>query len=379
MNNSCLFAVGTIGQSTRSNRKPSTLLSAAKHNRRVIQAETGARGHIDPQRIALNETIHGPSTPQGVVDLASTLLAASGVDVERLRKDYTQAIELLFSLPIDAAIDHGRFFVRCFEWTADRFGLENILSADIHRDESTPHCHVLVLPLVNGKMRGSALVGRAATAELRDSFYRDVAKPFGLRKPVDRMKGAGKAVAVCAVLHALESNQDAILRSALWVVVKREIERNPAMYVEALGIDLPELPKKTLKPFVDYVTSTGKGAKSERVFAPVATETKPIGFAGADLKPIGFEKDPEKDRNLSCVGFANPTPSLSSKSPSVSSLVPMSDVQESTDQDHTEQEPSDDKPNACDGTNGGSDHQAGAADPFNFFSNLINQPGALTH
>lgn len=313
-----MFAVGTIGCSTRKGRKASTLLAAASHNRRTIQAELGSKGHIDPNRTALNETIFGPSTPQGVVALATSKMVEAGIDVQKLRKDYTQAIELLFSLPSRAVVDDRKYFGRCLEWTGERFGLTTILSADIHRDESTLHCHVLVSPLVDGKMRGSALVGRAATAELRDSFYRDVAKKFGLSKPTGKMTGVNRAVASRIVLGALESSQDAILRSALWVAVRREIERNPGPYVESLGIELKPQTVARTRTMSQIFTSSGKGPKTERLDEPrsLQRDLKPIGFVKGQapasmapvMKPIGFEMSTGEDRNLSCVGFDHSTP-----------------------------------------------------------------------
>jgi hypothetical protein len=303
-----MFAVGTVGRSTRSGRKASTLLAASSHNRRAIQAELGARGHIDPGRTALNEVISGPPTPQGVVELAASMMSEAGVNVQKLRKDYTQAIELLFSLPVGASVDEDKFFRRCVEWTGERLGLANVLSADVHRDESTPHCHVLVLPLVDGKMQGSALLGRAATAELRESFYRDVAMRFGLTKPTSKLTGVSRANAARAVLDALESSQDVILRSALWVTVKREIERNPAPFVESLGIELRPTATKPGRTMAQIFTSPGKGPKVERVHMSESAKhaSKPIGFERGKQKPIGFENVLGKDRNLSCVGFDNP-------------------------------------------------------------------------
>ena len=110
MSDTLFFAVGTIGQSKRAGRKPSTLLGAARHNQRAIQAERGGRRHIDPTRSNLNETIAGPATPDAVVALALALMTAAGVKVDKLRKDHTQAVELLFSLPPDTTIDTGEYF-----------------------------------------------------------------------------------------------------------------------------------------------------------------------------------------------------------------------------------------------------------------------------
>jgi hypothetical protein len=171
------FSVGTIGLSTRSGRSPSTLLSAARHNKRAQQRERGSRWHIDAALSYKNENLVGPDTPEGVAALARTMMEAAGV--AKLRRDYTQAIELLFSMPPDTPIDTGVYFRRCVDWAGGKFGAGNILSADIHRDESAPHCHVLVLPLVAGKMCGSALVAKGETAKLRESFGREVAPLCG--------------------------------------------------------------------------------------------------------------------------------------------------------------------------------------------------------
>ena len=321
-----LLNVGTIGLSKCGGRKPSTLIQAARHNRRTIQAELGAHSHIDVERICLNETIAGPDTPEAVAALALELMTNAGVI--KPRKDYAQAIELLCSLAPDTTINIGDYFRRCVAWAGERFGVSNVLSADIHLDESAPHCHVLILPLVDGRMKGSDLIATLELTKLRKSFALDVAQEFGLKAPPRQMSGAMRGQAVRMVLERLESTQDAILKSALWQTVRRGIERNPAPFVAALGIDLtgvePERKKRTM---AQIFTSPGKGGKVDKA-------AKPIGFAGREASnpkgfadrpelaqvqtldiampnPIGFVNDTEtthqNHRTLSCVGFAQKT------------------------------------------------------------------------
>lgn len=309
------FSVGTIGRSTREGRKPSTLLGAARHNQRAIQAEQGGRSHIDPARGHLNETIAGPDTPEAVVALALSLMTAAGVAVDKLRKDHTQAVELLFSLPSDTTINTGDYFRRCVAWAGERFGAANILSADIHRDEAAPHCHILILPLVGGRMRGSGLIARPELAALRNSFSQAVARIFGLKEPPSRMSGAAHGKAVRLVLARLESSQDAILRSGLWSTVRRDIERDPARFIAALGIEFETNKPATNKPartMAQIFTSTGKGGKIDRPMKPIGFDGLPedspkTPMSRGSLKPIGFASEPgkraQKHRNLSCVGF----------------------------------------------------------------------------
>ena len=316
-----LFAVGTIGLS-KHKFKQSTLPQAARHNRRTIQAELGAYGKIDPTRTALNQTLIGPHGPDDVVEMAQSLMADAGVDVKKLRKDHVQAIELLFSLPLGITVNDDDFFRRCTEWAGAQFGITNILSADVHRDEAVPHCHVLVLPLVDGKMRGSDMVSRKATAALCESFYRDVAKAFGLKRPTGRLKGAERGLAVRDVLNALEERQDPILRSSLWVTVRREIEVDPGRFLEELGLEAQVPARKTSRTMAQIFTSTGKGGRSERQYDSKQSEDidNPIGFDDANLNPVlnpvlnpkgfktGRDSGSDQDRTLSCVGFDSKKP-----------------------------------------------------------------------
>lgn len=284
---SLFFEVKTIGMSRYGGRKPQSLLDSARHNRRKIQAELGARSHIATERTKLNQTIAGPSTPEEVVDLAVALMANADTDVTRLRKDYTQAYELLFSLPADTSIDTDVFFRHCLCWAEEKFGQGVILSADIHRDEAAPHLHVLLVPIVNGKYVGSKLITRQELSELRESFAK-LALSYGLREPLRRLHGAAREDAAQAVLAHLEATRDPLLQSALWFMVKSDITRTPARYAAKLGITLAEkkTPAKKLKSMAEVFTGKGKGPKAER-------RVKPIGFDQAVFdgteKPIGFE------------------------------------------------------------------------------------------
>jgi hypothetical protein len=296
----------TIGASTYRGRKAQTLLQAARHNLRDIQKELGANSHIDATRIGLNEVIAGPGTPTGVAALALELMAGAGVDVGKLRKDHTQAHELLFTLPADSTVNTQDYFKHCHAWAVDQFGRDNILSAVIHRDESAPHMHILIVPIQAGRYVGTSLIDRAKLAKLRAGFAADVAPAFGLRVTPPLM-GAARAKVIEVIYERLQSTHDPVLDSVLWLTVKADIARNPASYAARMGI-VPEyaLPGNDGgKAFRLIALSTGKGGKTER-------REKPQGFAKAQSdgvpKPQGFESDPEKHRNPSCVGFTPKPP-----------------------------------------------------------------------
>lgn len=54
---------------------------------------------------------------------------------------------------IEAAGRLGEWCEDNMKWLHDTFGKDNIVSADLHRDEKTPHIHATVVPIVTGERR----------------------------------------------------------------------------------------------------------------------------------------------------------------------------------------------------------------------------------
>ena len=236
---------------------------AAKHNKREIQAEMGAAGSIDPTRSHLNYALVGPATAGEVAQLAKDLMRSSGV--VKNRKNGVMGIEVLFSLPHGHPVDDRVYFTACVDWAARYFGgVDNILSADVHHDEAQLHCHLLILPLLAGKMNASKMVGNTQKLEaMQDQFHAEVAQPYGLRKPGGRLSVTAKKAAAKAVLQRLRETDDSALQSAGWANIRAGIENEPGPWLLTLGIEIKE-PAKRVKLFVDYVVSKGKGPARER-------------------------------------------------------------------------------------------------------------------
>jgi len=257
---------------------------AARHNRRTDLAEYGASESIDPARSHLNQTIHGHASADAVAQLAKDLMAAAGVTV--LRKDAVMGLEVIFSLPANHQIDDLDYFTACTKWAADYFGgIQNILSSDIHRDEAQRHCHVLILPLLNGKMNGGKMMGyRSKLLAMQQTFFDDVASHYSLKKAPARLIGASKRAAANAVLQLLKTASDPALKSKAWATIRDGIERDPAPYLRDLGIEL-QPPSNKLKTMAQIFTGKGKGKGK-------SNQPKSIDFA-----------PPEKRQSLCSVDF----------------------------------------------------------------------------
>ena len=217
---------------------PAQLMQAAKHNLREYLAELGADSHIDAGKIQNNLVLAGAATARGVIDMHRDAL--HGCEIFSLRKDAVLAVECVISLPASTAIELEPFFRDCLQWLRDYYCCP-VLSAVVHVDEAAPHCHYLILPLINGKMQGSDLVGnRAKLRQVQTDFHKAIGEKYGLKhngglKLSKRMREAAAKRAV----QVLSENPLALLdlpnvRLALCDL----IAENPAPICDALGLEL---------------------------------------------------------------------------------------------------------------------------------------------
>ena len=75
-----------------------------------------------------------------------------------------------------------QFFDDCTEFFAERYGKENVVSAVVHLDESTPHLHFNLMPVTGGRLCAKELFDRTALRELQTDFYEEVGKKYGLER-----------------------------------------------------------------------------------------------------------------------------------------------------------------------------------------------------
>ncbi len=276
------FAVKTIGLSKVNGRKPCSLMEAARHNLREIPV-----GHIDAQRMGGNVIMAGPPAAAQVQAQADALLAS--VDTSKLRRDHVQAVEVVFSLPLNTGIDVGAYFAGCLEWLRVALPL-HVMSAVAHHDEAAPHAHVLLLPVVDGKHIGGALLKLAELKRLRESFFQQVAGPAGLKRDRAKVRGNVKAWAVAAVLRECQSRGLPDGMGPLWPILKAAIERDPTPAMKSLCLDV-----NALRPPDDVAAK------------PIGLDARAIGLQ----TPIGLDAaietevvlSGEKMQALSCVGL----------------------------------------------------------------------------
>lgn len=237
-----VFSVKTVSLSRCRGRKPCTLLDAARHNLREIKAERGAINGIDPRSSGENVILRGPSQADEVQNMSKALLdEIAGL---RLKRDHVQAIEFMFSTPVDFP-DLRRYLERCLEWTEKTLGLP-ILSAVIHLDQNYPHMHVLLLPVKDGRHVGGGPITRGCLLRLRNLFFMEVAGPAGFHRSNPKLHGAIKKLASEDIITEAVNRGLRESNGVFWPTLEDAIRSDPLPLVMKLGIDVEALRRRML-------------------------------------------------------------------------------------------------------------------------------------
>lgn len=75
-----------------------------------------------------------------------------------------------------------QFFADCTDFFSERYDKENVVSAVVHLDESTPHLHFNLMPVTDGRLCAKELFDRTALRDLQTDFYEALGKKYGLER-----------------------------------------------------------------------------------------------------------------------------------------------------------------------------------------------------
>lgn len=139
--------------------------------------------NADPRKLTENTVLAGPDTADAV------LKAWHSRAPEKIRKNAVHGLEYFIGGSPEKMLAMSRdqqdqYFADALAWLKKRHGAENILSAVVHRDETTPHMTVMTIPLdANGKLNARSFVGsRKDLSELQTGFAAEVGAAHGLER-----------------------------------------------------------------------------------------------------------------------------------------------------------------------------------------------------
>lgn len=149
------------------------------------------------------------------------------------------------------------FLDRSINWFGARYGYENLLAAQIHLDEGTPHAHIWVAPVIHDRETGFdrlcakelfapdkrrknaegkwEVTAQGTMSRLQEDFWEQVARPYGYERPMRHERRAegyrsleaykvqvGTTRALKSEIETLEGARDEAKRGAM--TAKRELD-----------------------------------------------------------------------------------------------------------------------------------------------------------
>lgn len=107
--------------------------------------------------------------------------------------------------------ENDKFFRDCLKFHERHFG--HIISAVVHYDETTPHLHVISVPLTqDGRLSARDVIGnKAKMTKTQDQFFEQVGRGYGLARGI-HMDGQEKKQHISAQEHTLREIRQQIAK-----------------------------------------------------------------------------------------------------------------------------------------------------------------------
>lgn len=258
-------------QSTRSPSIDMVLLRVAKHILREIPAEIGLdkEWQIDPSRLHQNVLLQGPATALGISEAAWRIIREARVQV---RKNASMGIELIFSLPPSTSFDTADYFTDAMHWASRYFGAP-LLSAVIHNDQTLPHMHVILLPLLDGRKpalnASKILGGLRETYAMHAAFHTEVGSKYGMQgiqSPQKRRSHSERTRCASAIMEEIKRTNEPLSRPEVFRLLHAAIAADPEPLLAELGLRMPTAKPKKGQTFVKIMTRPVKPDKP--IWAP---------------------------------------------------------------------------------------------------------------
>lgn len=142
------------------------------HNQRERESKTNP--DIDPSNTKNNYDLVNDSN----IDYnkrVKEIIESQKEGTRKTRKDAVLVNELLVTSDASffeklSPADERKFFEESLNFFAERYGKQNIAFSMVHKDEKTPHMHVGVVPMRDGRLQGKNIFNRQELLWLQEAF-----------------------------------------------------------------------------------------------------------------------------------------------------------------------------------------------------------------
>lgn len=188
-------------------RKKSDLSGIQKENTRTA---TEYNNRVAPGMDIFNVTLK--ESNNWLQDINNEIKAAGA----KARSNSVLALDTIYTASANffqgkTNAENDKFFQDCLKFHENHFG--HIISAVIHYDETTPHLHVISVPLTkDGRLSARDVIGnKAKMSKTQDAFFEQVGRGYGLGRGI-HMDGQEKKQHISAQEHELREIKQEIVR-----------------------------------------------------------------------------------------------------------------------------------------------------------------------
>jgi Plasmid recombination enzyme len=238
-----MYRLSVHGSLLKLNGLSKTIALAEAHNLRKIAAEFKTFKHIDRNRSHLNVELV-PSGDQPLTQKVLEIVKDAGIDPnkgvnKRFGKAY--AIEWVFTTTHGFRCNFESLYKDCLDWLTLRYPTCPIVHAVIHYDESDPHMHVIMVPIVGKNLPSSKLLGYKGICRKRnEDLFKVIGQKYGFTSG-ESLKGSAKRMASIKAIEACEKLNWHDFRKRLWQPLIHAIQTRPEPFLKALDISVSDL------------------------------------------------------------------------------------------------------------------------------------------
>ena len=153
--------------------KSGNLGGAYRHNERIFKQHSNK--DIDIERSHLNYELTDRDRSMSYEKQIKNYIDENKISKRAIRKDAVLCDEWIITSDKDffaklTPEETKRFFETSKNYFAENYGLENIAYASVHLDENTPHMHMGIVPMKQGKLSSKAIFNREELKKIQDEL-----------------------------------------------------------------------------------------------------------------------------------------------------------------------------------------------------------------
>ena len=227
----------------------------AKHNFRSIDTP-----NANPELTSQNDH-------RACIDVFETMAKYKSLLPKKVRKDAVHALDYLITTSPEASEKDNRIAIEeGIKWVEGRHGKENILLSSIHLDETTPHVHIVAMPLKDKKLNAKHFVGgsKHRMSELQDEYFARVENKTNLARGIKGSRAKHQTTAAWNAAKKKALLEAVKLPSKASLVAQVELTRKDFISPEKANLRVASMVDEVLSQ-VESVVMQAETHKTERI------------------------------------------------------------------------------------------------------------------